>query len=103
MALIAMALCLSTPPTLTADLACASPAATENVNTLQDAPAQVCSILPAASQNGEARLETGLAGPQTMDPAPDAAPTTPVSVSEYEFIPWQVHQKAPGNSEYRWP
>ena len=109
MALIAMGLTLSTPPTTAVDLSCALPAAEDahigrQSGALQNAPAQVCSILPAAGQDGEAQSEPRLSGPEITDPAPDAAPTTPAGGSAYyEFTPWEVRLKATGTTEYRGP
>ena len=54
MAWIAIEFALSTPQTTAANLSCASPSAAEDAHAPQIASAQVCAILPAGSQDGEA-------------------------------------------------
>jgi hypothetical protein len=109
MALIAMGLGLSTPPTTPSNLSCALPAATADApvlrtsGALQNAPAQVCSILPAAGQDSGAQSEARLSGPEITGLAPYAAPTAPTDASASEFTHWEVHQKATGTTEYRGP
>ena len=90
MALIAIRLTFSTPPTTATDLSCASSSTAEDAHPLQDAPAQVCSVLPTADQDEGTRLEASLAGPQMMAPASGTAPTAPTA------------QRAAYSRGYRW-